>query len=307
MGTLLKQTIEFILQTAKSTYVLLGCVALFFLAFMLYAVITNYLNFSYWSHAYEWIYLALTYGLWGFLQGHSKLLVLAMVLLLSLLASLAIVPLNMTEFAAIIGVCAGRTLRVKSTQVDARIISILNGTCVSALAIVLVFGLFALPKVMTAPYDSQNTAIAKEAASMIAGAFSAYDMPGNQITSKTAAKELIQFMNYVKIDTSTRFGSGLKNGHVALQSCSPQLPCLRLHNGGILQYDAQQTYGGTATTNAIFFNLDPDGEAPNGRVSFYQYANGRIRTGETKLPGTFISGGTLTSQDQDPEYLQDWE
>ena len=91
-----------------------------------------------------------------------------------------------------------------------------------------------------------------------------------------------------------------------LQKCSDRLPCIRLHNGGVLQYEKGRTFAGTDTTNAIFFNLDPDGNGLQGRANFYLYSNGRITTGETKLPDTVITNGVMTSQDVDPAYLSNW-
>ena len=197
----------------------------------------------------------------------------------------------------------------------------------SQILVVLFIGFVAwtviIPKVPGDGLLPHNSAIAKEAAAMINGAFSAY-MDKNKLSKHTKPSNFLPFMNYVAIDTTDSYRNEntplMPNwlnklwGKVTmsdqqdtpLQPCSNRLPCVKLHNGGILQYDSEQIFGGMNSTNAIFFNFDPDGKGPQGRVSFYQYANGRLTTGENQVSGTIVSAGTMTSQNKDPAYLKAW-
>lgn len=153
----------------------------------------------------------------------------------------------------------------------------------------------------------QNSAIAKEAASIISTVYSNYRLK-SEPTAQTGPLALIDGMHYVSIQTNPKKEQNKRaQKNTSLQPCSKRLQCIMLHNGGILQFDAQQHFGGTASTNAIFFNLDPDGHhGPQGRSSFYQYFDGKLTTGEKKSPGTKTSPTILTSQDTDPEYLRNW-
>ncbi len=81
---------------------------------------------------------------------------------------------------------------------------------------------------------------------------------------------------------------------LATIGCTTVRPCLQLHNGAVLQADQDIGYfGGTATTQAIFFFLDPDGKITDGTtngpgksVRIFLYYNGAIRTSGTMLTGT---------------------
>jgi len=172
-----------------------------------------------------------------------------------------------------------------------------------ALAILGVIATFTIPKVLQASSSGQNTAVAKEAAGMISGAFQAYAL-NNTVAAGDKATAITPFMNYVKEDTGTTFAAGF-TGDTALQACSATLKCLVLHNGGVLQYDTAQTFG-TGTTPAIYFNLDPDGSGNRGRISFMLGSNGRLTTGGNTVASTSAAAGSLNFQGTDPTYLQNW-
>jgi prepilin-type N-terminal cleavage/methylation domain-containing protein len=172
-----------------------------------------------------------------------------------------------------------------------------------ALAILGVIATFTIPKILNASGNGQNTAIAKEAASMVSGAYSTYTL-NNTLTTGTTGGALTQYMNYVAVDTTTTYSAGA-SGDTAMAAWSATLICLKLHNGGVLQYDTAQTFGGSTTTNAIVFNLDPDGSGTRGKISLIQLYNGRLSSGGQS--GTTAStGGTITTQGTDPTYLQNW-
>lgn len=223
-----------------------------------------------------------------------------------------------------------------------KISSILKSLLVLLIVVFIVS--IATPYHVPRGHYSQSTAIAKEAASMLNGTYSTLKFQ-NKAQKTTGVKDLLEYMNFLAIDISSSYGTErpfaepseegkndiLENGWwpplmhwikqwnskpnelnpvikgTPLQPCSRRLQCLKLHNGGIVQFDTQQTFGGTANTNAIFFNLDPDGHGPEGRVSLYQYFDGGITTGETKRPNTQTSTTTLTSQDEDPKYAPKWQ
>ena len=116
-----------------------------------------------------------------------------------------------------------------------------------SLAILGVIATFTIPKILSSSSSGQNTAVAKEVASMVSGAFTTYTL-NTSLTSGTTGGALTQYMNYVATDTSTSYTG---SGGTALQQCSATWVCLKLHNGGVLQYDTGETFAGTASTNGI--------------------------------------------------------
>jgi prepilin-type N-terminal cleavage/methylation domain-containing protein len=160
-----------------------------------------------------------------------------------------------------------------------------------SLAILGVIATFTIPKIIGASGNGQNTAIAKEAASMVAGAMSTYQL-NNTVAATTTAGAMTPFMNYVATDTATA-------------PCTSALPCLKLHNGGFLQYGTGSAFG-SGTTPTVAFNIDPDG--PSGTVTaatFIQFQNGRLTTGQQA--GTVTTSGTGPSVvGTDPSYIQNW-
>jgi hypothetical protein len=161
--------------------------------------------------------------------------------------------------------------------------------------------------------SAKNTAITKEAASIISGAFSAYQLK-HKLNSKMTTQDLLGYINHVKIDTSTKFRQ-VEHGVLEtkypgskLQSCTEKLPCLSLHNGGIIQFDPKQSFGGTTTTHALVFNVDPDGiGTKDGKISFYQFYNGRFSTAgiiKTEKQPVQTQPSPLEIEFKDPYYLQ---
>jgi prepilin-type N-terminal cleavage/methylation domain-containing protein len=176
-----------------------------------------------------------------------------------------------------------------------------------ALAILGVIATFTIPKVLQSTTSGQNTAVAKEAASMISGAFSAYQM-NNQIAATTTAGVLTQFMNYVKTDTATNV-NGMAADCAALNTSG----CLVLHNGAYLQYDGDSSFNADAdatleTSDHIIFNVDPDGgtgtSGPATEITFVLFSNGRLTTGQHA--GTITEDAGIAAITTDPSYLQNW-
>lgn len=170
-----------------------------------------------------------------------------------------------------------------------------------ALAILGVIATFTIPKVLNSATSGQNTSIAKEVAGMISGAFSAYSL-NNTVSTSTEPESLTPYMNYVSIVTSGTIGG--------LETCSATLPCLQLHSGGVLQYGTGNTLSGTGSTDAVLFNLDPDGSGSAGAATFVLYANGRLSTRGAGAPGTSGAGTAATDKvtaiTTDPSYISSW-
>ena len=172
-----------------------------------------------------------------------------------------------------------------------------------ALAILGVIATFSIPKILLASSQGKNTAMAKEAASMISGAYSAYILNTGANTT-AGASILTQYMNYVSTVTTGDLSTATSG--LDLAACSATFVCLRLHQGGILQYDTVTTFGGSTTTHAIPFNYDPDGTGPLGAITFWQYYNGRLTTGGQATTPT-SAGGTMVVTTADPPYLSSWD
>jgi prepilin-type N-terminal cleavage/methylation domain-containing protein len=167
-----------------------------------------------------------------------------------------------------------------------------------ALLILAEIATFTIPKILASTAGNQNRAIVKETAGMISGVFKNYQLQ-NTISASLKGSDITQYMNYVKVDTSSTYTG---TSGTALQACTATLPCLTLHNGGILQYDTVMTLGGTGATNAVYFNLDPDGNGSEGRITLILFSNGRLSTGEVAGTAT-PTGGTIARQATDPTYF----
>jgi prepilin-type N-terminal cleavage/methylation domain-containing protein len=170
-----------------------------------------------------------------------------------------------------------------------------------ALAILGVIATFTIPKILESSTNGKLVAIAKESASMISGAYTNYKANATP-TSLTQPQNLTTYMNYVSTDVASTFTT--PNAGARMDTCSATLVCMNLHNGGVLQYDTGQSFGGVANTNAMFFNVDPDGFLPGaGGISFYLFFNGRLASGQSA--GAPTPGGTvgLTAVATDPTYF----
>jgi prepilin-type N-terminal cleavage/methylation domain-containing protein len=170
-----------------------------------------------------------------------------------------------------------------------------------ALAILGVIATFTIPKLLNSATSGQSTSIAKEVASMVSGSFAAYQQ-NNTLAAAATAGALTQYMNYVSVDTS-----GNSYGFTGSGLCSTvaSVTCLQLHNGGVLEFDPTNTFGGSGTTNAVYFNIDPDGAGPLTGATFIQYYNGRLTTAGNALAGTASTNGAVTIA-TDPAYIQNW-
>ncbi|HEY9685567.1 MAG TPA: hypothetical protein V6C52_01180 [Coleofasciculaceae cyanobacterium] len=143
------------------------------------------------------------------------------------------------------------------------------------------------------------------------------------LTVNTGSRDLAAEIKALKIEDGTLYQASGRNGE-PLQPCSKPLPCLVMRNNSVLQYDAAQTFGGTAASHAVHFNLDPDGKRPHGRMTLALFADGHLEVIDPSTPETNpanlsqseLTRGALTanaSEDAsmaqvttDPTYLQNW-
>ena len=171
-----------------------------------------------------------------------------------------------------------------------------------ALAILGVIATFTIPKVMTAQANGQNTAIVKESAAMLTGALEQAANAGT-LSANTKLIDLTPYINYTTTDTSGATLDGIPS--IANITCNASHPCIRLHNGAALgTYDANEKFGGTATTNCLEAYIDPNGvqdtsstsDGSNKAVSVLLYYNNFMTTRDTPLSGSVSSTATKSPQ-----------
>lgn len=166
---------------------------------------------------------------------------------------------------------------------------------------------FTIPKVLQSQQDSRFKAIAKEAAGMVSEAYSIYRAK-NTVDANFRFYYMTPYLNYVSVDMTTDIDRG--QGVAGALNCGAQpiYACLVLHNGARLFY-ADEPFSGTATTNAIYFYVDPDGKysgSPTGAgksIVFWLYPNGRLVTWKDMLPGTICDS---TPYSADPSKDPPW-
>jgi hypothetical protein len=139
---------------------------------------------------------------------------------------------------------------------------------------------------------------------MISGAYQNLKL-ANGLSATTTPCDLTQYMNYVSIDTS---GAQIDNiPSAGALNCNAASPCIRLHNGGAMNCWTLQSFNGTAATNAVWMEFDPDGRVTGNSsgeaVEFWLYYNGRLRTGGTIEANTVNSQGTYSA---DPSWDPAW-
>jgi prepilin-type N-terminal cleavage/methylation domain-containing protein len=126
-----------------------------------------------------------------------------------------------------------------------------------ALAILGVIATFTIQKVLVAQSDAKYKAIAKEAAAMVSGAYEQYKNAG-LADSNTSFQDLLPYMNYVSLDTSTPI-----DGYPGWGSwgCDSSINCIVLHNGARIGFygGGAEPFSGTGNNNAFQFIVDPDG------------------------------------------------
>lgn len=151
--------------------------------------------------------------------------------------------------------------------------------------------------------SSKYTAMARDTAFMMVTAYEQLRAANASVSTATKISSLAPYMNYINISTSSSetmnhppVGAFLTNG----SNCGTQFLgtnwCYNLHNGGVLWFNDVFYFGGTNSTNAIWYNFDPDGSGPAQSLQVYLTYDGHIYT-VANLPATMTSGyifSTLT-------------
>lgn len=177
------------------------------------------------------------------------------------------------------------------------------------LAIMGVLAACTIPPLFQMPASSSNnrySAIAKDTEFMILTAYETYKAQTTQVPSGMQFNALTPYFNYVSLDTSTSTvitGPTQGQGSYGTLNCGTQfignLICYHLHNGAIIWYWDPVYFGGTNTTNAIWFNIDPDGSGPATALQVYLTYPGYIYTVKT-IPTTITMGFIFSTTTQAP-------
>jgi hypothetical protein len=129
-----------------------------------------------------------------------------------------------------------------------------------------------------------------------------------KLTADTTMGDLTPYLPYVRVETA----GDIDNYYTLVRSaCTAKAPCLRMKDGSVLQYYPYR-FGGTATTNAIIFQVDPDGkvtdDTTNGLGKAAQlilYNSGRIFP-RGSHPKNTCTGDGLGCYDEDPNADPPW-
>lgn len=164
-----------------------------------------------------------------------------------------------------------------------------------ALAILGVIATFTIPKVLSSQQDGRYKAIAKETAAMGAEVLQNHKQKG-LLTVSTGMQDLTQYMNYVKLDTTSQIDQ--INYNAGAYPCDATTRCLMLSNGAALNYNHGEPFSGTGALDSLQFTVDPDGKVtqsgspvsgPGKSTTFFIYYNGRLTTYGSCAVGTTTS------------------
>jgi prepilin-type N-terminal cleavage/methylation domain-containing protein len=164
-----------------------------------------------------------------------------------------------------------------------------------ALMILAEIATFTIPKVLSAQQNTRYKAIGHEAIAAMTTARIMHESKG-LLTSGTTPKDLFQYINYLKYDTSSQVDDLNGNG---AYTCSAASPCVYLQSGGVINADSG-SFGGTGSTNAVSFFVDPKAGYSNTTsgneksAPFVLYYNGRITSYDNILPGTQDGWGAVS-------------
>jgi prepilin-type N-terminal cleavage/methylation domain-containing protein len=190
-----------------------------------------------------------------------------------------------------------------------------NGFTLTELLICLgLLGLIAtltLPKVLQSYTNHQYNANMKAAVQQIAAAYSSFVLD-NDRSPAVQFSNMTSYINFVAVDTVSVIDH--KPGS-SFRTCGSSSPCLKLHNGGILQYvqgaSAGKTFNGTGETAALELFFDPDGRysgttnGPGKSVNLFLYYSGKITSRGNIYPNTTANSSVFASPDPglDPDWL----
>jgi len=164
-----------------------------------------------------------------------------------------------------------------------------------ALAILGVIATFTIPKILQAQQSSAYKSIAKEDIAAVAGAYQNYKLSG-ATTGATTMADFTSYLSYVSQNTTILIDDNPGDAN-SLDCSDNNFVCLKLHNGSMLMFHQYESFGGTAETNAIFFQIDPNSQldvnssadgAGKG-VGMFLFYNGRIAS-QAEIPSNTCDG-----------------
>jgi hypothetical protein len=127
----------------------------------------------------------------------------------------------------------------------------------------------------------------RQSIGLISAAYTRY-LIDYSVSSAVTPGALTPYMNYVSVDTTT--SSALDDSPTfGSRSCSASAPCLRMHDGSIIQYEATGSFGGTGSGQALFFFIDPDGSYSSTTTG--TATNGKALRVAVKYSGRITSMG----------------
>jgi len=175
------------------------------------------------------------------------------------------------------------------------------------LAIMGVLMAVTVPTILQAQGSTQSSkysSISKDTAFMIMNAYEQYRQANAAVATNTTPAVLSSYMNFVSVDTST---AQLVDGHpsTGVNACAASRPCLKLHNGGVLQLGLN-SFNGNTTLNVIEFRFDPDGVYTGNQdsIQFELYYDGTLKTrGNAKTNSTHSSATFSGNSSYDPSWF----
>lgn len=166
-----------------------------------------------------------------------------------------------------------------------------------ALAILGVIATFTIPKVLQAQQNNAYKTIGKEAAATLAQAHQLAALNG-KLSATMKNSDLTPYLNYVSVVTTGSVDAA-EDDPVARDCSTAGYACLRMHNGSIIHFYWGTEFGGNATTNAIWWDVDPDGKVnTNGQgksVTLFMYYDGKLRDSGSIEPNTTELGWTYAA------------
>ncbi len=183
------------------------------------------------------------------------------------------------------------------------------------LAIMGILAIFTVPKLFQTPnstLSSKQSAMAKEAAYMVLSAYEQYRASTTSIPTTMTLDSLTPYMNYVTLLDNTYYMDDHPPNN-AVYRCNSGVTCLKLHNGATLYWISPQYFNGTATTNGVFFFVDPDsqrvGVAADGSskaLCIFLFYSGKLTSrGTVPASGAYnnFGGPFLPSSSLDPSWF----
>lgn len=174
------------------------------------------------------------------------------------------------------------------------------------LAILGLIAVFSIPKLLQAQQNKTYQSIAKESIGTITTALMTHQMAGS-LNTGTLGRDLTQAMNYVSVATTGTIDD--KPADTVTLTCKAAAPCVKLHNGSIIQPMEAQSFGGTSSLHFISFTIDPDGVTTGKEDSLrvVLYYNGSITSAYHCKTGSVSSGFTCNpGNNQDPSWFS-WQ